>query len=198
MIGPFLVLLVLMYFLYPHINEEKYEQIVSEMSETETEAEWVPEEPFIPSREPAPIPPAREIPAGAEDGAAGLEQLMVEQSALQAVIDSLNSEKEHLLSQIEQLHEELERSASAATLQASADMFPPGIPPAGMEQTEEFADRVKSLLNLDEEELAPIIRQLTQDQLVRLYNSAGNIQREKLLRSLSPDRAAKLMEMVML
>ncbi|MDI6401981.1 hypothetical protein QLX67_08245 [Balneolaceae bacterium ANBcel3] len=63
---------------------------------------------------------------------------------------------------------------------------------------EEFSERVKSLLNLDEDELAPILRQMDQGQLVRLYRNAGNIQREKMLRSLEPARAASLMSEVML
>jgi hypothetical protein len=61
----------------------------------------------------------------------------------------------------------------------------------------EFRDNVKSLLNLDEEELAPIVRQMSTSQLLRLYRSGSNMQREKLLRSLTPSQAASLMREVM-
>jgi len=63
---------------------------------------------------------------------------------------------------------------------------------------EDFSDRIKSLLNLDEEELAPIVDKMNRDQLVRLYQGGGSIQREKLLRALKPERAAELIQKIML
>ena len=64
--------------------------------------------------------------------------------------------------------------------------------------SEEFAQRIKSLLNLEEDDLAPILDKMTSEQLVRLYTGGGTIQREKILRSLSSDKAAKLMTEIML
>jgi Mg/Co/Ni transporter MgtE len=66
------------------------------------------------------------------------------------------------------------------------------------EPQEEFSERVKSLLNLDEEDLTPIASQMTQQELVKIYQTSSNLQREKLLRSLTPERAAKLMQEIML
>jgi len=42
------------------------------------------------------------------------------------------------------------------------------------------------------------VDQMNKDQLVRLYQGGGSIQREKLLRALKPERAAELMQTIML
>jgi hypothetical protein len=51
----------------------------------------------------------------------------------------------------------------------------------------------KSLLNLDDEELKPILRQLNQRQIQAIYLDANASQREKLLRNLNPEAAARLL-----
>ncbi|HKJ46943.1 MAG TPA: hypothetical protein VJ991_14015 [Balneolales bacterium] len=56
----------------------------------------------------------------------------------------------------------------------------------------------KSLLNLDEERLSPIVNKLNNKQLMALYNTASNMQRQKLLQSLTPDKAADIVKKVML
>lgn len=56
---------------------------------------------------------------------------------------------------------------------------------------------VKSLLNLDEDALSPIVNKLNYNQLLVLYKKASSMQREKLLKSLSPDKAAEILKKVM-
>jgi Mg/Co/Ni transporter MgtE len=56
----------------------------------------------------------------------------------------------------------------------------------------------KSLLNLDEEKLSPIVNKLNNKQLMAIYNTASNMQRQKLLQSLTPDKAADIVKKVML
>ena len=46
--------------------------------------------------------------------------------------------------------------------------------------------------------MAPILDKMTSQQLVRLYKEAGNTQREKILRALKSDQAARLITEVML
>lgn len=71
--------------------------------------------------------------------------------------------------------------------------------PAGNREVDtEFFEKIKSLLSLDEEELAPIVNQLSNEQLILLYNGGGNLQKEKLLRALSPERAAAIITEIML
>jgi len=188
-LGPFLALLILIYFVYPHLNEEGYSQVVDEFGGSE---EFEPE-----LYEPHPHNATHQNLGPLPNQ---LELLMSEQHNLQVIIDSLQTEKEALLGEIQELSDQRDAIVAQAddvqaqpvneNVQAEALMADAA--------NEEFSERVKSLLNLDEEELAPIVRQLSNEQLVRLYNSAGNIQREKLLRSLSADRAAILMEKIML
>ncbi|MDZ7772880.1 MAG: hypothetical protein U5K31_09095 [Balneolaceae bacterium] len=74
---------------------------------------------------------------------------------------------------------------------------------AGPQTTEADAEAAnleeisKSLLRMDEEALAPILDLLDDDQLVQLYKSSSNMQRQKLLQSLEPKKAADLLKKVM-
>jgi predicted nuclease with TOPRIM domain len=196
---PFLALLVLFFFLYPYLNEEKHKQVVSEMnmeSIIESAQNGFTNDEIV-----------YDVPAPEENNAReyttedydelpnNLELLVAEQNYLQNVIDSLKSEKELLVKKLDELNSSVD---SVNAMGSSAiNEAKPLLAEAIDELREEFSDRVKSFLNLEEEELSPIVRQLSDEQLIRLYNSAGNIQREKLLRSLSADRAAKLMERIM-
>jgi hypothetical protein len=55
----------------------------------------------------------------------------------------------------------------------------------------------KSLLSLDENSLGPIVNLLDQDQLINLYENGSSRQREKLLRTLDPKKAAAILQKVM-
>lgn len=201
----FLIMLVGFYLMFPKINEEKYSEIISEEpKEVETWQDSMVGTPYLRSF---------------EDITKQIESLMHEQVNLQNKVDSLNNLKENLISNITELETNMqekksgqaeqpigenvplsntmqtESSEQPQTLFADNKMTPQEVTE---EDQEAFADRVKSFLNLEEEELAPILTKMDNDQIVRLYHSAGNIQREKLLRSLNPDRAARLMESIML
>lgn len=54
----------------------------------------------------------------------------------------------------------------------------------------------RSLLNLDDEELRPILSQLSEREIQAIYADASNMQREKLLRNLAPARAARLLSAI--
>lgn len=203
---PFLALLVLFYFLYPHLNEEKYEQIMSEIRNEQTD-------PPVPSQTEPPavneyyadaeadeisyeeVTPDNYMPADSERISNNVELLLAEQNRLQSTIDSLNNEKETLIKELGDLSNSID---SLEAVQRTAPEENNTLIAQNVSETrEEFSERVKSLLNLEEEQLSPIVRKLDDNQLIRLYDSAGNIQREKLLRSLTADRAAKLMEKIM-
>lgn len=119
-----------------------------------------------------------------------LEELYAENDELLSRVDSLNNENDRLKGKIKELE-------SAEEQRAEESGIPAGNGTTIAMDDEDFAERVKSLLNLDEEQLGPIVENMEDSQLVRLYRSAGSIQREKLLRSLAPDRAADLMNKVM-
>jgi len=192
---PFLAMLVLFYFLYPQLNEEKYEQILSESTEDQTEEPVRDEFEYnkvaidASSAENYTFEDYESLPNN-------LELLLAEQKSLQSTIDSLKNEKEALVSELDELNSSVD---SLRAVETAGNNVPESmLAEASAETGEEFSERVKSLLNLEEEQLAPIVKQLSDEQLIRLYDSAGNIQREKLLRSLSASRAAKLMEKIML
>lgn len=192
---PFLALLVLFYFLYPHLNEEKYEQILSEIGGEQKE-DPAPDEIDYDEITFNERPGDEYTFEDYENLPNNLELLMAEQNNLQNTIDSLNREKQILVSELDELSSTID---SAQTVEIAAnEETEPLLADANNETREEFSERVKSLMNLEEEQLAPIVKQLSDEQLIRLYYSAGNIQREKLLRSLSAARAAKLMEKIML
>jgi len=192
--GSFLAFLVLFYFLYPHLNEEKFEQVVSELNEEKTtktdQNQYRYDETVY--DELNEVDEYDELPNNPE-------LLMAEQNSLQDSIDSLQQKRDLLLNELDELSHSVDSVKSLKTTENSADVQLNADNTAENtdEAREEFSERVKSLLNLEEEQLSPIVRQLSDEQLIRLYDSAGNIQREKLLRSLSADRAAKLMERIM-
>ncbi len=178
---------VLIFFLYPYINEEKYsEMLESEQGRTMADMAWA--ESGVPLDE--------------------FENLQKEFDRLQSAnrdllnkIDSLEIENEELRHEIKEWEnmEEFLPGSGLLEEQAAAreSVTEQTARQDGFVMDEEFGERVKSLLNLDEEELAPIVRELDQEKLIRLYQSGGTIQREKLLRSLEPARAAALMSEVM-
>lgn len=197
---PFLAMLVLFYFLYPQINEERYKEylsgIHSEQAEDSVQTDVQYDEIAFDERYGSSY-----TAEDYENLPNNLELLMAEQNSLQNAIDSLKQEKEMLVSELDDLNSSID-SAQTVEIAAVEENQNEGnrslLADATDENREEFSERVKSLLNLEEEQLAPIVKQLSDEQLIRLYNSAGNIQREKLLRSLSAGRAAKLMEKIML
>jgi len=98
----------------------------------------------------------------------------------------------------------VEAGSEEALASITPEMIATSIPDAVREEAapeeddEAIRQRVNSLLNLDEEEMMPIVSELSSEQLQTLYRVASNQQREKLLRSLPPNRAARLMQEVLL
>lgn len=176
--GSLLLLIVAAYFTYPYLNEEKHQEIVSLHRGTEfidTEEGYI----------------GREFEQLHEQ----LETSNQERDSLLNMIDSLKLVNEELNQEI------VEYSEASEIIQIAED---DNVDDRGTAENqgefveEEFSERIKSLLNLDEGELAPIVNQMSNGQLVRLYRGGGNIQREKLLRSLEPERAAEIMNEIML
>lgn len=185
LVAIFLTCIVALFFLYPYLDEEGYDNAVLQSQEmnaiSDSENNY-----------------ADLSDASLEYLENELEQYSQKESSLLEKIDSLTEANARIKLQLDSvmvLNDSLETKTGKQTdaniaeeksLFANAD-----------EDTEDFAERVKSLLNLDEEELAPIVNQMSNSQLVRLYKGGGNIQREKLLRSLESERAAELMTEIM-
>lgn len=226
-IGSFVLLLVGMFFLYPYINQEKYQELVLP---PEARAD-------IMSRLGIESEPHEEFDALVRE----VQRLQRVEAELMEKLYKLDPESmpDSLLQRLAEAAEEqniaLSEADSAVTTDGSTDsiLTAPAVPevepvrsaasasPASLNQQgpaesetrkvsltdriglsdEEqriIRQQVNSLLNLDEEELGPIVRELSNTELIRLYSVASNQQREKLLRSLPPTRAARIMKEAML
>lgn len=192
-VGVFAGLFLLLFFLYPMIQPERVEEIRSA---------GVDEELLV---------RGDRLPGGAttsgvfENLKNELDSLQRDNDRLRHRLNSLKFANDSLITEMEKLQvrkEELAATTPATTATSTASHVDQRVAraddPGNIMNDEALSERVKSLLNLDEEELAEIVKHLDESQLLMLYRYSGNIQREKLLRSLAPDRAAKLMRTVML
>ena len=177
---PLLVMIIAIFFLYPYLNKEEYQELVKEQEEKfESEFDAL----SMNAQQDTLLTVASDSTLAADSMAVDslstdeLKIALDENSRLHQVVDSLVAEIEIL------------KANQVKAVEAK------DIPELSKE---EFAQRVKSLLNLEEDDLAPILERMTNEQLVRLYNGGGTIQREKILRSLNSDKAAKLMTEIML
>lgn len=205
-VGSFVVITIAIFFLYPYLNEEKYEQIQAERLEGQSMGDF--------ESDSSDVSLSNSDKGGEAMGMSGFSDpdssggdLEADIDPLQMTIDSLVTTNDSLVQQLDSTQASL---FNLENLLANSGLDPLHIEnakkgegdveliAAADEPREEFSERVKSLLNLDEEQLTPIANQMSQQELVRIYNSSGNIQREKLLRSLSAERAAKLMKEIML
>lgn len=189
LLGPFVISLVALFFLYPHLHEDRYREVAERIEDEREEA--APE--FDPGMD--------QFGGQYMSLSDRLDRYEAEEERMTRLIDSLQIVNEELLAEIEELREAAEEAEEWADFDPeNPEEFVAAAEEVAdrVEMDEEVAERVKSLLNLDEEELGPIVNQLSNDHLVRLYVGGGNIQREKLLRSLNPERAAEIMKKIML
>lgn len=96
-----------------------------------------------------------------------------------------------------QMEDELLTLKSAAP-QSSNGLADIGVDDSGnFEQDPKVKEIAKSLMRLDEEELRMILSPLSDKQIIQLYATSSNSQREKLLRSLEPLKAASILKRLM-
>lgn len=177
---PVVLFVVVFFFLYPYINEQEYQEIVdSNKGEfgvpIENEPEYMDADGTLRVAQDTLI--VRDTTLTNE-----LEMLKAENFRLNFVIDSLQTAVNNQMA--------IADSLMALPLQAPDDIEDIG--------EERFNEMVKSLLNLEADELSPILQKFNNKQLVKLYKNGGSRQREKILRALNADRAARLMTEVML
>lgn len=176
---PLLPLTIAAYFLFPYINEEKYQEVVEKYDEDIAMADSLD----IHNGE-----NVEEDAETLEERTSAFQQNIRE---LQSQLDSLTAANDSLKSELfareEELTELKENEESASVNSAPDEEL----------SNEELSENVKSLLDLDDENLSPILNELSDSQLVRLYKVGSSLQRKKLLRALESKRAAKLMTEVM-
>lgn len=198
----FVVIVVVTFFLYPYLNEEAYEEIQQQRLLKSPDS----------ASDQSTSTAASNISGGGQFDY--LQQELRRKSdqekiweirfdSLVAVNEKLANERDSVLAEINFLKESLDSIEQrteeyTVEIQNTAGNNEPEMIAAADEPQEAFSERVKSMLNLDEEELEPIANQMSHNELVKIYHNSSNMQREKLLRSLTPERAAKLMREVML
>ena len=174
LVVPILVMLIVIYFLYPVLNSDKYDRIV------ETGG-LLNDSTMVDSLAMDSLAMADSLNVSVSDSVVGEQNPDIPNEFWAHQVDSLQRVIYSLTARIEGLQNAKAVDETVAKLEEEA-----------------FKDRVKSLLNLEEKELSPILEKMTSKQLVRLYSEAGNTQREKILRSLSSARAAQLITEIML
>ena len=176
------IFMVVFYFLYPKINADRYKEVINRQAE---------EEPMAFSKNVNLDNP--DLNKEFEGMANQMQEYLEREDKLNRRIDSLRQVNDSLNVLMTAIQDSInDRSLTVP----QEEIVENGAGIAGFD--EDFSDRIKSLLNLDEEELAPIVDKMNRDQLVRLYQGGGSIQREKLLRALKPERAAELIQKIML
>ena len=197
---PFLIMLGGVFFLYPHMNEEKYNEIVETFEQQQEESFNEGALSYKPGD-------------SKQDTVSGTFSDSV---ATQASMDSIGVDTAYIAGEVESMGQSLNTVemfeeneirlhgvidslyVRIDQLEQLVDSLQNPIEENNELDPTEFADRVKSLLNLEEEELGPILKNMTKGQIVRLYNGGGTIQRQKILRSMEADKAAELMTEIML
>lgn len=178
---PLLPLTVAVYFLFPYINEEKYQEVAEKYDEEIVLADnFETPENYDGEAVEEDLGTLRERASAFQET---IQELQIRLDSLTMVNDSLESK---LLAKEEELTDLKENEESATEDTVSEEL-----------SNEELAENVKSLLDLDDENLSPILNEMSDSQLIRLYEVGSSLQRKKLLRALESKRAAKLMTEVM-
>jgi hypothetical protein len=189
LIIPPVVLLPAMFFLYPYIQSDKHASVVEQvrarwgMEVDSTQAHTSPLDRLKNTR--------KEEIQGLTETTEAYKRIQVELENLQQKY-ILNDQKhiestDSLKAKIAQLNQVIKRMEDESSLNTVNNI---GV-------GDMFAERAKSLFNLEDEELTPIINQMSNDLLLQLYDVGSTMQRQKLLRCLPSDKAAKIVTLAL-
>ena len=176
---PLLPMTVAVYFLFPYINEEKHKEVVEKHNEDFAIGDTtdVSMSSLSVGAEDEPVEDIGEDVSNLKDNA---EQYQQDIKNLKMEVDSLTQVNDSLEQQLAQ------KGDAAVSGENDSEI-----------SEEEFSENVKSLLDLDVESLTPILSKMSDEKLERIFKAGSGLQRKKLLRSLEPGRAAKLMTEVL-
>lgn len=185
---PLIPMVIAVYFLFPYLNEEKHSDVAKKYSKDFSAKSSNPKDPDL-----------SEL-----DDMEG-NNLGTNYAAVKEWEDSLQENTKNLKARLDSVHsindslrnELIEKNKALDSLRRSLGDGGQ-IAAANMEVSKEkFSENIKSLLDLDTENLTPIINNMSDEQLVRIFNAGSGLQRKNLLRSLESKRAAKLMSEVL-
>ncbi|MEO1022657.1 MAG: hypothetical protein AAFW89_08935 [Bacteroidota bacterium] len=172
LIVPPLVFVVAAYFLFPYLNSAKHEEAVAiAQMDPDSLAKYYPE-------------------------LAGIETDSLTADSLGVMNDSTWTAPEKLagLSEVDSLYRVIDYLEYQIDSLVNREVI---IAQEMQRKEEEFTSRVKSLLNLEEDQLGPILEKMNNEQLLRLYTNGSSTQREKILRVVKPAKAAQLIAEIM-
>lgn len=189
LIVPPLVMIPAMFFLYPYLQSEKHESVVEQVR-----AEWGLEE----EASTASVSPLDRMKSIREEELQGLAETTEAYKRIQVELESLqkkyiNKDQKHI-SITDSLEEEIAK-LNQVIKKMEDDSSLNTVTNVGVGDL--FAERAKSLFNLEDEELTPIINKMNDDLLLQLYDVGSTMQRQKLLRCLPSDRAAKIVTLAL-
>lgn len=165
MIGSFIVLLVLVYFLYPILKPNKAKSVNNQEHLKAKMATFDPVQ-----YNPSPV-----------------DSLQRQTINYQTKIDSLTKSNKYKQQLIDSLRQALKNTKESMKKLSAYKQ----------QHAVSAKEASKSLLNLRENSLGPIVNLLSKNQLISLYKDATDQQRQKLLRTLKPQKAAAILKEVM-
>lgn len=163
-VGSFLIFVAIIYFLYPYMDEKGAREVKEQFEIEANNTESIDD-----------TEQTIDSPAATTSVNERIETLSdADRRSIhyEAAIDSLHRE----LSQIKDEYEQRLRDQESSF------------------KNEELESTAKTLLNLEQETLTPIANQLEHEQLMKLYRAANNMQKQKLLGALKPDKASKIIK----
>lgn len=178
---PLLPMAVAIYFLFPYLNEEKHQEVAEKHADDFMIGDTTDVD--------APSFSSLAEYEGSENESGNVEDIGQNFSELKEQTEEYQKNIEELKLQMDSL-----RSVNDSLKQELAGKVDPG---SAEISEEEFAENVKSLLDLDVEELSPILNKMEDEKLEQIFKAGSGLQRKKLLRSMESDRAAKLMTEVL-
>lgn len=177
---PLLPMAVAVYFLFPYLNEEKHNEVAEKHNDEFKIGDTT-------DVELSSFSPASAGDESVNDIGEDFTDLKEKTSEYQKNIDSLQKEVDSLTTVNDSLEQQLAKGGELAEGETANSEI----------SEEKFSENIKSLLDLDIENLTPILSKMSDDQLVRMFKAGSGLQRKKLLRSLESDRAAELMTEVL-
>ena len=185
-VGPLLPLVIGAYFLFPYLNKTEYQKVVKQYKKEHGNGTTIT--PSDDSVVKEVIEDSMTLDEGSKAPLKSITRLRSKVDSIKAVNDSLSV----LLLAKEKKIDELKKNYKAESDSASSK------PSRKSKITDKkFTENMKSLMALDLEQLAPIIKEMSDKEVVLLYKSGSSLQKRKLLQSLKASRAAKLMKEVL-
>lgn len=177
----FIVMLAGAYFLYPHMHPEVAAKVKQEIQDKQ----------LPPIYDYTKFSPLKFDTLNSEvaELKKKIQSYKSEPNKYQLLADSLNKVGKKQQKVIVQLRDslDLQKKQLVAALAKEKKKKQTGL---------QYSDVGKSLLSMDPGALAPILKKLNDNMLVGLYKDGSNMQRQKMLQSLDPNRAAELLKIV--